>query len=248
MGEKFNLKSDNFEQDLASNLKSLRREEDYYDVTLMTEDLQHFKAHKLILGSVSQFFKNTFKHISHPNPLIYLNDVSSKILNNILDYVYEGVVEVCEEDIEKFLDFAFKLKIHGLIPNENSLQQQKGVNTSKTFHETKSEHVKKKPSVENINSDQKPKVDVKQEQREYGLVALPGQKNESLNESLAELMSYEEGGWSCKACGKVFTIKHNLKRHAEIHVEGIQYECKQCHKVMSNKTAYHNHTSRVHRT
>ena len=51
--------------------------------------------------------------------MIYLSGVESKELNYILDYIYEGEVQLFQEDLDKFLDVAHKLRINGLIGGGN---------------------------------------------------------------------------------------------------------------------------------
>ena len=52
--------------------------------------------------------------------------------------------------------------------------------------------------------------------------------------------------WKCKICGKTATLKGNLKKHMETHVEGKIHSCNICQKDFSTKIGLMNHTSSIH--
>ena len=117
--EKFNLKWNDFLANVSNSFRTLRKENDFYDVSLVSDDDQVVSAHKVVLSASSEFFKNILRKADHSKPMIYLSGVESKELNFILDYIYEGEVQLFQEDLDKFLDVAHKLRINGLIGGEN---------------------------------------------------------------------------------------------------------------------------------
>ena len=64
------------------------------DVTLVTDDQKLVTAHKLVLSTSSEYFKNIFKNNKISNPFLCLDGISSTDLNNILDYIYNKVFQV----------------------------------------------------------------------------------------------------------------------------------------------------------
>ena len=58
--EKFCLKWNDYESNLSKSFDEIRKEKDFFDVTLVCEDIQ-IEAHKLILGACSTFFKNVLR-------------------------------------------------------------------------------------------------------------------------------------------------------------------------------------------
>ena len=98
--EKFCLKWNDFQSNASKSFRCLRKEEYFFDVTLVSDDEQHIAAHKLVLSASSEFFKNIFKKTSHSNPLIFLNGFSSKYLQLIMDYIYEGEAQIFQTDID----------------------------------------------------------------------------------------------------------------------------------------------------
>ena len=73
---RFALAWDEFQPKMAGRFKSLLQSGDFSDVTLVSKDNTRVKAHKVILGGGSKFFKEILSHMdNHPNPLIYMMGV-----------------------------------------------------------------------------------------------------------------------------------------------------------------------------
>ena len=109
MGDKFLFKWNNFQSSVARSFGVLRAEEDLFDVTLVSEDQVAVSAHKLILSASSSFFKSILKKNVHSHPLIYLSEIHSSNLQRVLDYMYEGEVQLMEDQVESFLMVSNKL-------------------------------------------------------------------------------------------------------------------------------------------
>ena len=99
----YNLKWDKFEKNIAQNYKQLRLQDDFYDVTLVSDDLQKVSAHKLVLSACSQYFKPILTDSKHQHPMLCLDGIDSQQLNNVLDYIYNGEIEIRHEHLSKFL-------------------------------------------------------------------------------------------------------------------------------------------------
>ena len=97
----FNLGYKDFQTNIAKTFNELWNDEDFSDVTLVTGDDQHVRAHKIILGSSSAFFKNIFQKHPHQNPLIYLKDFKHKYLDLVIEFIYTGKCVVEEPEIVK---------------------------------------------------------------------------------------------------------------------------------------------------
>merc|ERR1719342_1162818 len=61
----------------------------------------------------SEFFNESLKKMNHPSPMIFLPGFNTKTLSSIIDYVYDGEVQLFQEELDSFLDAAEKLKING---------------------------------------------------------------------------------------------------------------------------------------
>ena len=85
MSEKFCLKWNDFQTNVTNSFKHLRKSDDFYDVTLVSDDKQQVSAHKIVLASSSEYFKDVLKNNKHSHPMLCLNGVNSQELNSILD-------------------------------------------------------------------------------------------------------------------------------------------------------------------
>ena len=156
--DKYCLKWTKFQSNLTKTLSDLRKEEDFLDVTLVSEELQHISAHKLVLSSSSDLFKSILKatQTSNPHPLIYLSGVSAKHLNFAMNYIYQGEVEILQEDLGEFLNVAKKLKIEGLIegnPPKEDIDRQEA-NESRVSAPIKTEITMEEDSISTVAQSQ----------------------------------------------------------------------------------------------
>ena len=162
MAEKLFLKWKDFDSKISSSFEVLRREKDFFDVTLVGEDEFQIEAHKVVLSACSPFFKNILKKNAHQHPLIYLNGLKSKDLKNILDYFYNGKVQMQEGDLNDFLSMAYKLKVSGISqPQENANVQTAPASAPPAIRvlnpESLNNKQQQKPPAENSgNPQQKP--------------------------------------------------------------------------------------------
>merc|ERR1712189_22451 len=116
--EKFDLKWNDFQTTISQYFKQLRNEKDFFGVTLVSEDNKLFQTHKIVLTACSSFFKPILKANVHAHPLIYLSGVDSTNLQFILNYIYEGEVQLYQEQLDLFLNVAQKLQISGLLGDQ----------------------------------------------------------------------------------------------------------------------------------
>ena len=124
MTEKFNLRWNDFQSSVSQSFSSLRTESHFNDVILVSEDSTQLAAHKVVLSASSSFFKEILINNPHANPLLYLGGIPSPYLTLILDYIYQGEVQIYQEHLDGFLEVAQKLKIEGLLSNENPFNQR----------------------------------------------------------------------------------------------------------------------------
>ena len=80
---------DNIFKNLYDNQNPSAR---YSDVTLVFDDLKTYNAHKFILGQFSGLFEQILQHEGHQ--YVYLHGVSSSVLHLVMQYLYNGEVNV----------------------------------------------------------------------------------------------------------------------------------------------------------
>ena len=132
MDENFYLRWNDFQSNVPKYFQKLRNENDFFDVTLVSDDQKQISAHKVVLSSCSEYFKNILKQNKHPHPLLCLEGINFKDLNNILDYIYHGEIKLYQRDLHSFIAIAERLKLEGLISNGETLneifKEEQGIN------------------------------------------------------------------------------------------------------------------------
>jgi len=109
----FSLKWSEFETNLRDYFKNLREDQNYCDVTLVTDGyLIH--AHKIILSAGSDLFNRILSQLKNTNPVIYLKGVEKQILENVLDFLYNGEAHVAQDNLNQFFDIALEMQVKGL--------------------------------------------------------------------------------------------------------------------------------------
>ena len=107
--EKYDLSWQSFSEHLFEMLHHMMISNELTDVTLVSEDKQHFKAHKVVLSASSQVFKSIVNDLV--NPLIYLRGVQSTEVESILQFIYLGEATLYQDRINEFINVARNLEI-----------------------------------------------------------------------------------------------------------------------------------------
>jgi len=108
---------------IYKNIKSLRDEQKYFDVTLVSDDGEIFSAHKLILASQSEKLNKILSQMtmsSTNSQTIYLIGISGCDLSDILDFMYVGHVKISQEKLMNFLKAAQLLCVNSLNSDINA--------------------------------------------------------------------------------------------------------------------------------
>ena len=98
--EKFCLRWNDFESNVSTAFRDIREEKDFFDVTLACDDSQ-VEAHKVILAACSPWFRNILRRNPHQHPLLYLKGVKYKELVCVLNFMYQGEVNVAQEELNQ---------------------------------------------------------------------------------------------------------------------------------------------------
>ena len=69
-----------------------------------------------------------------------------------------------------------------------------------------------------------------------------------INEKCQEMLYRDKGLLHCRECGKTGSAKgSNMRKHVEIHMEGLSYKCSKCDKTYRTKNAFFVHFTNKHR-
>ncbi|KAK2579647.1 hypothetical protein KPH14_011572 [Odynerus spinipes] len=125
---------------LTDKIKQNGTDEDLVDVTLSCEG-KRIRAHKMLLSACSTYFRDLFKENPCQHPVIIFRNVKFDDLAALIDFMYQGEVNVVQEQLASFLTTAELLAVQGLtdgsgknndglveddleIPNEPEIQLQ----------------------------------------------------------------------------------------------------------------------------
>ena len=262
MVEKFNLTWSNYNTMITRSFSKLRKDTDLSDVTLISDDQEAIPAHKVVLSTCSDFFKKVFHKNVHNNLVLYLSDMKSIEVNQILDYIYFGEINILQDNLERFIQIAQKLKLEGL--GDDSKQNEEGElenTTERQFQDltnTYSEFSKSQsiPSeTKYVVSGKKP---ITYEESNYALQTqerkvIPNYRPpafesevdvEKLDQKIKELTSFQEKKSICKLCGKELFGRNrnqNMADHIENHIEGLSFKCLQCSKLYRTRNLLRSH-------
>ena len=112
--EKFCLRWNDYQENVNTAFRDLRKDCDFADVTLACEDGQQVEAHKVILSASSPFFQKLLKKNKHEHPLIYMRGMTSENLLAIVDFLYYGEADIYQKNLDTFLNIAEEFQLQGL--------------------------------------------------------------------------------------------------------------------------------------
>ena len=112
--EKINVTWHSYSDHLKSMMKELMLNEDFSDLTLVTEDKKQIKANISILSLCSPVFKNILRREKTSNQIIYLRGIQFSEMESILQFIYLGEATFYEERMNEFLAVAKSLEIKEL--------------------------------------------------------------------------------------------------------------------------------------
>nr|CAD7578005.1 unnamed protein product [Timema californicum] len=140
--QQFSLRWNNYLRHITNAFDSLRSDEDLVDVTLSCEG-KRIRAHKMLLSACSTYFRDLFKvscetfndpdSTVHPDsrgrgvdvillfqenpcqhPVIIFRSVKFEDLSALIDFMYQGEVNVLQDQLASFLTTAELLAVQGL--------------------------------------------------------------------------------------------------------------------------------------
>ena len=159
-----------------------------------------------------------------------------------MDYIYNGELQIFQEDLDRFLDVAQRLKIDGLMtdpldPYANPRTRIRNIET---------EHIKKEKSP-NLK---KPSYQAERPEQSY-IAKVDSSINSDnisdVNEQIKEnVLRNADNMWECIVCCKSFTHKKHANQHAETHLEGLSFNCPICEKSFRTRNALAIHKHKNH--
>ena len=256
MSEKFSLKWNDFQSNVSRTFGLLRKEKEFFDVTLVSDDQHQVQAHKLVLSACSPYFKNILTQNQHSHPLLCLDGINSEELQRVLDYIYQGEVQIFQEQLEKFLIIAQKLSLENLTAasagEKNAPDCSESTPPKQLDNSTTNAVIKTEPEIKPRRRTMNP---TKVGKNERTLITPKHEDTDEVSEKINQhLLENDDETFSCGFCGKTGD-KNNIKqkfimqRHIETHLDGLSYPCQACEKTFRsrNSLSLNSHNSLYHR-
>ena len=233
-------------------MKELLMNEDFADVTLVTEDRKQIKANISILSTSSPVFKDILKKDKNSSQTIYLRGIQHSEMESILQFIYLGQATFYEERMNEVLAVAKSLEIKQLCNAE-----------SDSIDELKDEPCDPLKSTENFEeqtfvSDQMKVQAPKERQRKAASVngryegvkytcdqcEYQGNRRDSLT---IHIQSKHEGvKYACDQCDYRAAKPSNLTAHIRSQHEGVKYACDHCNYRCALQQRLMKHIQSVH--
>ncbi|KAG5675392.1 hypothetical protein PVAND_005300 [Polypedilum vanderplanki] len=118
-----------FAENLSTGFQSLYDRGDFVDCTIAC-DGQLLQCHKLVLAICSPYFREIFMNNPCRHPIIILKDVTYSIMSELLQFMYQGEVNVKQAELQAFMSIAESLQIKGLATNTTSSNNNNSTGSS----------------------------------------------------------------------------------------------------------------------
>ena len=247
MSEKFCLKWNDFHSNVSKSFSLLRNEDNLHDITIVTDDNEQIAAHRLVLSTCSEYFKRIFMKNKQSNLLLCLEGLSSNDVRNMMDYMYNGELQIFQNDLDRFLNVAQRFKLEGLITDAVQEEEVNDVKETEHFY-NKDRHFQDEFTNLSYRTKTKP------EEHERVITKVNTEINpeniSEVDEQIKQnIIKNLDGTYSCQICGKHSGRKiQHCRNHIETHLEGLSFNCPLCgktfrsrHSLAVHKSSYHRH-------
>ena len=164
-----------------------------------------------------------------------------------MDYIYNGEVQIFQDDLDRFLSIAQRLKLEGLLTDPNADLEEKenieGNQPMKVKENHIREEVAKHETIKPHPFEKHDKIIAK-----VSTDINPNNISEVDEQIEQNIVRNLDGTYTCKICGKNSGKKiTNLKNHIETHLEGLTFNCPMCEKTFRSRNLLAIHKSRFHK-
>ena len=169
-----------------------------------------------------------------------------------MDYIYNGEVQLYQEKLDNFLSIAQRLKLEGLIGNNDEDSQQpdyfksEQISGKDEYIADDTHHEKYEPISNNPHHNSKPRQR-HVEAVDKVLVPISSEDVSEVENAIEQHLEKVDGTWKCKLCGKTAIKKQHMQNHIETHLEGLSFPCDLCGKTLRSRNALFIHNTRYHK-
>ena len=247
--DKYSLTWHTYSDHLKSMMKELMMNEDYSDVTLVTEDKKQIKANISILSACSPVFKDILKKEKNSCTIMYLRGIQYSEIESILQFIYLGEASFNEERMDELIAVAKSLEIKEFCNAEAEPNDEPEDEILTTGPGPTNENLEEQI----IESDHFTKQPPQERKREVVSVigkyeCEPCEKTFVVRQGLYKHKKsvHQSVRYACDQCEFKATQKINLTRHIQTKHEGVKYACYQCEFKATQKNNLTRHIQSEH--
>ena len=159
-----------------------------------------------------------------------------------MDFIYKGELQIFQEDLDRFLQIAQKLKLEGLlgsgetdstnVKDETTRIEESGILDANIL-ETLQSNIETNKKVFSFSSAEFSNIE---------------ELDSKLKENIQKINDGNGTKYKCLVCGKVFKQTCHAKKHVEMaHIEGLQFPCTLCQSMFKNRCTLRMHKNKCHR-
>ena len=240
--ELFTLSSNDYESRCKDTFSRLWTERDFADVTLATDDNFQISVHTIVLGSCSSLFKRLLSNTHQTHPIVFLQGISKKHLELVLEYIYQGKCHLHQNDLDAFLTTGRELQISDLTQD---FFPSKGINeASQDILDTKEDLTQEFVPYKGMNSDSPNIIDTKEVANTSTIITDSYQPSSPID--LPVTTNEKVGLHQCKHCDYATRFLHNLTKHFNAKHTSQRHECTFCDSKYSQKQTLKEHIESTH--
>merc|ERR1712194_1008830 len=114
-GRVLTYKWDNFQSNITEAFRNLQKDDSHLANVTLSAQGWCLKAHQFVLSACSPYFREIFKGLSAwQHPVVVVKDTSFVDVQLLLKFIYNGSVDLQENQIESFLEAGRSLQIEGI--------------------------------------------------------------------------------------------------------------------------------------
>ena len=247
--------------------RNMINDEHFTDVTLATGDGKQIKAHKVILGSSSIFFKNILIQNPHPSPLVYLKDIKYAQLMLIMDFIYLGQCQVPTHDLNDLIAVGVELQVVGLEQVEGSQEDNQDYSNDSevqglSFEKApeREDDFSREGTGENLLKTDKSSRKIEKlhtdfsqpnytETNDRGIYNCVDPEFRTLNRqylNIGKKPSQASVKYECDKCDYKAKYSGNLQKHQQSIHDGVKYDCDKCEFKTTQRSNIQRHQHSVH--
>ena len=235
--EKCNLTWHTYSDHLKSMMKDLMMNDDFSDVTLVTEDKKYLKANMSILSACSPVFKDIFKKERSSRSTMYLRGIQYSEMESIIRFIYLGEATYYEKRMDELLAVSKSLEIKGLCNAR-----------ADTKEEPKDEPPNKDPvtSTENFKEQNISHKDIVHEDVKYACDQCDYQTTQQSSLKIHIQSKHKGYRYACDRCDYRAKKQSHLTTHTQSKHEGVKYACNQCDHQYTDQSSLSRHIKSKH--